>query len=312
MNQNFPSTQGSLSQQEPPTSAEADPWALLLDSLLVILRHWKLLIIGPLIAGAVAYAGSLLLPKSYRSYAYVGPLEEAMAKRSSTLIPSPVVVDAVLRKLSQRQPFSSMPPEEGRSYLASRIQFRPVQGADSRSSSLYVLEVLDAEPSRARDILTATVDSWLAAMKPPPEKLASLQRLREALEVQSADLSTAIAQLMAHPELFRPDIKTGYAPVNVADLIKLRTDGVAKSEELRSIVEGPGHDAIVLPPTMPVDPVAPAKGRIALVAAAIMFAGLVVILLFREVLVPALACSKYALGLRRLGGLFRREESAVG
>ncbi|MFZ2160220.1 MAG: hypothetical protein WAV72_29440 [Bradyrhizobium sp.] len=312
MNSNFSSTQGSLSQQEPPTSAEADPWALLLDSLLVILRHWKLLIIGPLIVGAVAYAGSLLLPKSYLSYAYVGPLDEATAKRSSTLIPSPVVLDAALRKLSQRQPFSSMAPEVGRRYLAPRIQFRPAQGADSRSSSLYVLEVLDAEPSRARDILTAIVDSWLAAMKPPPEKLASLQRLKEALEVQLADLSTAIAQLMDHPELLRPDIKTGYAPVNVADMIKLRTDGVVRSEELKSIIEGPGHDAIVLPPIMPVDPVAPAKRRIALVAAAITFAGLVVILLFRGVLVPALARSRYAAGFRRLGGVFRRGESAVG
>lgn len=300
-----------MSQQEPATSAEVDPWAVLLDSLLVILRHWKLLIIGPLIAGAVAYAGSFLLPESYRSYAYVGPLDEATAKRSSTLIPSPVVLDAALRKLSQ-QPFPSMTPEQARRYLMRRIQFKPVQGADPKSSSLYVLEVLDAEPSRARDILTAVIESWLAAMKPPPERLASLQRMKEALEVQLADLSTAIAQLMDHPELLRPDIKTGYAPVNVADMIRLRTDGVTRREEMKSIIEGPGHDIIVLPPILPVDPVAPAKLRIALVATAITFAGLVGILLFRGVLVPALARSRYAAGFRRLGGVFRREENPVG
>ena len=68
------------------SGGKIDPWVVLFEAILILLTHWKLLIIGPLMAAAVAYAGSFLLPKSYRSYAYVGPLDEAAAKRSAALI----------------------------------------------------------------------------------------------------------------------------------------------------------------------------------------------------------------------------------
>lgn len=126
MNQTISSTENPQSCDDLPNKAELDFWGLLLAALLVSLRHWKLLVFGPLIIGIIALAGSFLLPKSYISYAYVGPLNDEMARKSSALIVSPPVVDAALRKLSKSLP--AMTPDEGMRYLTQRIRFRSLQG----------------------------------------------------------------------------------------------------------------------------------------------------------------------------------------
>ena len=128
MNQNLAPKQDSL----PPhnlSGGKTDFLAALLDAIFIILEHWKLLVAGPLIAGAVAYASSFLLQKSYQSYAYLGPLDEGTGKKTSMLILSPMVLDAALRKLP-RPPFSSMTTDEGRLYLTQRIHFALIKGGD--------------------------------------------------------------------------------------------------------------------------------------------------------------------------------------
>lgn len=154
-------------------------------------------------------------------------------------------------------------------------------------------------------MLSAIIDAWLTAMKPPPEKLASLQRMQEAFEAQSVDVSQAIALLLTHPELLKADIKSGSMPNNVADMIKLRTDGIVKSEDLKSSIAGLGRDIVVVPPIVPAEPVGPAKYEIALMAVGITFVALLLVVVFRGVLVPVLNRSKYAPSFREIARAFR-------
>ena len=130
-------------------------------------------------------------------------------------------------------------------------------------------------------------------MKPPRDKLASLDRLKEALELQSTDLTTAITLVTQHPELLKADVKTGYAPVNVGDLIRLRTEGVIKSEEVRTAMAGLGNDIVVLAPTMPEMPVSTGKRLISMLAFGITFVLLSGMLLVTGLVLPALAISPY-------------------
>jgi len=303
MNQNVSTKQASLPQQELPGS-KLDIWAVLLDGLIILSGRWKLLIFGPLIAGALAYAGAFLLPKSYVSSAYVGPLDEATAKKTSSLILSPLVLDATLRKF-QRPPFSSMTLDEARLYLQERIGFALARGGDPKLASLYVLKAIDSQPARARDLLATILDSLLVAMMPAPDRIASLKRQQEIVDLQSADLSSAITRLMNHPELLSGDVKTGYAPVNVGDMIKLRTEGLIRSEDLREAIAGPSHDIIVSPPTMPTIAVAPSKRKIVAVVVASTLAFLIVLLLVRDLLLPLLAKSVYQPKLQRIGNALR-------
>lgn len=292
-----------MPQQELPES-KIDIWTVLLDALIILSDRWKLLILGPLIAGAIGYAGAFLLPKSYASSAYVGPLDEATAKKASSLILSPLVLDATLRKF-QRPPFSSMTLDEARLYLQERVGFALARGGDPKLPSLYVLKAIDSQPAHARDLLTVILDSLLVAMMPPPDRIASLKRQQEIVDLQSADLSSAITRLMNHPELLSGDVKTGYAPVNVGDMIKLRTEGLIRSEDLREAIAGPSHDIIVSPPTMPTIAVAPAKRKVVAVVVASTLAFLIVLLLLRDLFLPLLANSVYQPKLQRIGNALR-------
>jgi hypothetical protein len=301
MNQTTSAKQDSST---PPLSGgRIDPWDLLFDSVFVLLTNWKLLIIGPLIAGAIAYAGTFLLERSYRSYAYVGPLDEATATRSAALIFSPAVLDTALRALPDK--LFTVAASERSTYLKQRLRFKPVSAADPKSQQLYLFDVADSDPARARAILMAVIEAWLIAMKPPPDKLASLNRLKEALDIQASDLSLSIATLMQHPELLRADAKTGYAPVNVGDLVRLRTEGVVKGEELKAAMAGLGSDTVVLPPTTPGDPIGPVRRWIAMFTIGIAFIVLSALLLARGVFVPALARSAYGAKVRQLGDAIR-------
>ncbi|UPJ51981.1 hypothetical protein IVB30_11875 [Bradyrhizobium sp. 200] len=308
MNQQPPVKQHSSAQPLP--GGKVDPWDVLFEAFLVLLKHWKLLIIGPLIAGVVAYSGSFLLAKSYRSYAYVGPLDETLGKRSAALIQSPVVLDAAVRGLPEKL-FSPIPANQSRAYVTQRIRFRPIDAADPKLQQLYIFEAVDSQPARAQAILTAVIGAWMTAMKPPPGKLASLDRMKEAFELQSANLSTAIATLMQHPELLRADVKTGYAPVNVGDLIKLRTDGIIKIEELKAAMAGLGDDIVVLPPTMPEASVGASRRLIVMLTVGITFVVLSGFLLVRGLFLPWLVNSAYGPKVRQLGDVIWRRSPAA-
>ncbi len=287
MNQNLVSDHEPLPRPEQ-RPERADDWQPLSDVLLAILEHWRLLVAVPLAAGAIAYAGSFLLPKTYSSYAYIGPLDAGTGRQTLALMVSPPVLNVALQKLA-RPPLSSMTAEQGRRYLEERVRLTPASGADPKAPSLLVAEVTAEQPLLAHDILAAVIDSWLTAMKPLPDKLERLKRLQDAMAQQSSDLSKAIEQLMKRPELLSGDIKTGYAPINVAEMIKLRTDGLEKGEDLKATIAGLPRGVIALGPTMPERPVGPLRWKLAGVAIAGTLAFLIAAISLRELLLPYMA-----------------------
>jgi hypothetical protein len=112
--------------------------------------------------------------------------------------------------------------------------------------------------------------------------------------------------LTQHPELLRADVKTGYAPVNVGDLIRLRTEGIIRSEELKTTMAGLGDDIVVLRPTMPNAPLGPARRLIVMLAIGITFFALSGILLIRGLLLPWLINSAYGPKVQQLGDVIWR------
>lgn len=160
---------------------------LLLEAFAVLLVHWRLLVVAPLIAGALGYAGSYLPQKSYRSYAYVGPLDEDAAARSAALLHSPAVLGPALRGLPEGV-LSTIAADRREAYIGQRLQTQPNNAANPRLRQLYVIEAIDSDPSRAQAMLTSVVKAWVVALRPPPDRTASLERLKEAYEFQAATL----------------------------------------------------------------------------------------------------------------------------
>ncbi len=298
-----------LSPDQAPLGDESqDYWGALIDFTLTLVGYWKWLIAGPLIVGVATYAFVFWLPKSYVSSAYIGPLEEGVSQMVSTTLYSPPVLNAVLRKFPQ-YPSASWTDDERRRYLSDKIRFRSL--GDRKLSPLYLLEVEDKEPARAQGIAAALIAAWLVTTKPAPDRLASLERLVESNDSQLADLSVAISQLLNHPELLRPDAKTGYAPVNVAEMIKLRGESVKRSEELKAYIAGISSDLIFSPPTLPDTPVWPVKRELVFRAMGITLFVLLLFVLFRHMMSIGLASSVYGPKLKRIGNAMRWRQSQM-
>lgn len=271
----------------------------------MLLVHWKLLVIAPLIAGALAYAGSFLLQTSFASYAYIGPLDEDTATRSTALVYSPAVLEPAMRGLPEAV-LSTVAADQRMAYIRQRLQIRPTNAANPKLRQLYVIEAVDSDPARAQAMLTSVVKAWVVAMKPPPDRAASLERLKEAYEFQAATLGPTVLSLAKDPGLLKPDSRSEQGFRGLSELAKLRTEGVVRSEELKAALAGPGNDSIVLAPTVASTAVAPARLRYAAAAAGIVFAVLCAYFLARDVLLPALGNSAVGAEMRRIRARLRK------
>jgi hypothetical protein len=262
-------------------------------------------VVATIAAGAIAYfVGAFTVahpPKIFSSVAYLGPLDEAKAKYAGSVLHSGPVMKIALEKFAD-YPESGTPDRERREHLAKDIQFFPATGSDPKRPSLYVLEVSDADPARARAIASSLIDAWLATTKPLPEAAARLGRLLKTTETQISDLSTLINEFLKHPELLGS--KPGNMPADVASLIKLRADSIEKVEDIKSELAGIGTDVIFSPPTMP-DKAAPdAPGlspwRAIIKAMGITFVALVIIVLLRHILLLNMSSPIYASRMQRI------------
>jgi uncharacterized protein involved in exopolysaccharide biosynthesis len=133
----------------------------------------------------------------------------------------------------------------------------------------------DGDPRRAQSILNAILDAWLETLAPRPDSSARLGKALEASEAQAADLSQVISELKKRPESMFADVRNGYFPPNVADMIKMRTDTLARIIELQVLLRPGSRDLIFSQPTLPEEPSAPRKKLIVSISMAITFVGLI-------------------------------------
>jgi|GEM_PF-4334900 len=274
--------QGPASDERAVDDRDPDYWGTILDVIPPVLRAWKFILISTLAAGAIAYFMSP--PKAYSSVSYLGPFDEGRAKYVYSVVRSNPVLKAVLAK-TPNYPQQGMQDEDRRRYLEDHIQLYPATGSDPKRPSLYVLEVLGHDPSRLQPLLTALIDALLPATKPPPETAARLDRLLKAAETQTASLSTVIDELLKHSEQMVPT--PGYYPPNVADIVKLRADSIARAEDIKRELAGLSTDIVFSPPTVPDKSAPDAAGasprRTAVKTMGVTFAALVLIIVFLHI-----------------------------
>jgi Chain length determinant protein len=253
-------------------------WSVVaLDGLAVLVERWKFIVIATLIVGALAAGVALLLPRIYTSVAYLGPLEETNAKATEVVIQSPPVLDPVIEKFPQYRAGYSL--EDRRDYLSSKLYWKIVKGA-SPKSAIYTLSLDDREPERTQGMLNAILDRWLETLAPRPDNSARLGKTLEASETQADDLSQVISELKKRPDALVADIRSGYYPPNIVDMIKMRTETAARIIDLTQQLRSGSRDLIFKPPSLPEQPSGPNRKLIVAVAMAVTFFGLIIFFLF--------------------------------
>jgi hypothetical protein len=240
--------------------------ALCLGGLAVLVEHWKVIVVATLVAGVLAYGVCLLLPKVYTSIAYLGPLEEINAKATEVVIQSAPVLDPVIEKFPQYRDGYSL--ENRREYLNSKLSWKVVKGSPPKTA-IYTLSLDDRDPNRAQSMLSAILDRWLETLAPRPDTSARLEKTLEASEIQANDLSQVISELKKRPDALVADIRSGYYPPNIVDMMKMRTETAAKIVELTQQLRAGSRDLIFRAPNLPQEPSGPRKIIIVPVAMAV-------------------------------------------
>lgn len=256
----------------------------LLDLFLVLAENIKLLIVGPLAVGALAYAISYALPQMYTSVAYLRlpktsevsqdaetlPLVARSADAARALIFSPVILDKVIEKVQ----FGDGTLENRRRELANNIRW------ESSDSGPVVLSVSDNQPARAKAINDAVIDGWIDQTKPGPDQAERLKQKIELNDLQLNSVTTLIDRLTKEtPQLVIPGMQNELA-TSLAKLQADRNKLVAETDDAQRKLRGVSRDVILSSPTLPGGPSFPKKGKIAVysaLASGMILLGLVVL-----------------------------------
>jgi uncharacterized protein involved in exopolysaccharide biosynthesis len=257
-----PSLLGNLFKErnhpEPATVLQQRKQALSVGMLgTLVLENLKLLLIGPLIVGVIAFAIASALPKWYTSTAYLS-LDEAGAHSADSLMRSTPVLDKVLAKLNA-------PQESDRRSLDSAPRIVAAAGEIQATSKLFRLEYSGRDPRQAQKINTLFIEAWLDSTKPPPEKRKAIEAEIERRDSQARLISQLLDRLQKEaPSLIVQNQRELATPI--LNLIVKRDQNLDAITELRNSLNGLSSDVVFGQPDLPQAPSWPKKGYITILA----------------------------------------------
>lgn len=213
----------------------------LLDVLVVLAENLKLLVVGPLLAGACALGLSFVVPQTYDSVTIL----QADASIAS-LMTSDTVLDPVIKNLSLTK---NEPPGAARDRLREQVK-----ASVGRTDKLLTLTVSARTAQQAQAIATAVLEQTYRV-----SKLHGSQRTRTEEQLAAARERAKLAEAAATATGKRlgtlssglpagsgsSDIVRGYAELLTAQAAAL-TSAAAFAEKL----EGLGPAQLIQPPTL--------------------------------------------------------------
>ena len=265
------------------------------DLLVLLLRHWPLLLLVPVVVGTAAYGASHLLPRSYLSSAIVSltgarpdrPPRQTPLQAASMMV-SPLVLDPVIQHLGL---YPDLDRDRARALLASRVR------ATMGKELLVRLEVEGATPEEARRTAEAILEAWLRSLLPSEREKADLQRRLEVAAAGFDSTQKALSQLVVETPLAAGRREAG---LSVAAIGELRDRYLDQMLAIQRELEGMQREVIKQAPTLPTRPVKPRKLVLAASAAVASLFLLLAVLALRQLLELGRADPQGAEKLHRL------------
>lgn len=240
----------------------------LLDLLVVVAENIKLLILGPLTVGLLVWGLASAMPQSYVSRAILmlpasvhGQMQiQAQAQaleRAAVMMVSPLVLDQVI---------DSLKLPAGPSIEATRQQVGSQIKASAGKDGLLRLEVTGTSPTQAQTLANAVIDGWLKTTIPNETERADLMR-RLGYAKDSLDSVHRILSRLGDEGSASLNKSLTRNDGAVAAQLELKKRYMDEILEITHLQNGLSRDVVKQPPTLPVEPVAPRKGLIALLSA---------------------------------------------
>ena len=226
----------------------------LIDLLLVIAENIKLLVLGPLAIGVIALLAGFALPQSFTSQAILA----SAPPQAVTMMTSPLVLDPVIKILNFADGISI---EAARAKLAGQI--KAVIGKDA----LLRLDVTAKTPIEAQKNANLIIDAYLKSTAPGELDRADLEKRLTYAKTSLDSVRKLIERITSNGAgILNKPITLGEAGTSVVALGELQARYLGEVLSIPRTIQGLSRDAVIQPPTLPTEAVAPKKGLIAILA----------------------------------------------
>ena len=239
---------------------EEDREFSMLELMVVVAENLKLLILGPILTGLLAFAVTFALQQSFTSQAIlVLPASPQTPAQAAAMMVSPLVLDPVVRSLNL---------SEGRPIDVARIGLTKHIKATVGKDGLLRLEVTAGTPREAQAIGNAIIDSWLKSTVPGKLDVADLEKRLEFAKASLESVRRFQAQLTSDDgsSLSKP-LSRGEAGTSIVAIGELQARYLAEVLSIPRMLQGLSRDVVLQSPTLPTEPVAPKKSLIAALTA---------------------------------------------
>lgn len=246
----------------------------LLDLLVLVAEHWRLLIAGSLLAGAIAAGLTHFAPKTYVSEAILAlpasspppgsPSTHLVGKlqtpqQAAALMVAPQVLDPVIQQFKLAE---EVPVGDARKQLKNLIK------AEVDLNGLLYLKVGMPSPVRAQAVADAIIDQWMASTAPREEERAELERTLRLAERSLAATQQLVGRLANENanNLDKP-LTRGEASVPILAIGELQSRYLELVLETSRLLRGYTRAVVKQPPTLPSTPESADIGLVSLLTA---------------------------------------------
>ncbi len=225
----------------------------LLDLLQTIVDNLRLLVIGPLVAGLLAYGVALVIPKTYESTAILKS-EQNLAGQMLTAS----VLDPIAAKLGYTP---KMEADDARDKLKKEIK-----ASYNAKDKLVTLTVQATSPQAAQALANDVLAQVYAQTQPRDSAKQSLQKQLTQLQTREKELNQSAKILQRRLEQATgngvSEVAQGYAQL-IGVIEKTQENQIKVEKELKGI----DSSDLIQSPTLPTKKVAPKRSLVAILSA---------------------------------------------
>jgi uncharacterized protein involved in exopolysaccharide biosynthesis len=227
----------------------------LLDLLLVVAENLKLLVLGPLVIGLVAWLTAFAVPQSFTSQAIL----VSVPAQAAAIMTSPLVLDPVINSLTWPNDITM---ERARAKLASQVK------ATIGKDALLRLDVSANKPNDAQQIANLIINSYLKSTAPGALDRADLEKRLSHAQASLASIQKLMERITsAGLNVLNKPITLGEAGTSLVALGELQARYLGEVLAIPRTLQGLSRDAVIQSPTLPTEPTSPKKGLLAVLSA---------------------------------------------
>lgn len=239
--------------------ANTDDEISLLDLLVVLAENIKLLILGPIVVGALAVGVLQFIPKTYESTSVMNPEIEGdiyNGQFALAVLTSSQLIDAVNLKIGLR---------EGETLTQARKRtLKDITSSVGRQNKLLTLTTKGQTPEQAQALNQMLLLELFARTQPRGAELDRLQRLLQ--EERAAYEAGLKVQEVLRDRLTQTSGDTDAISRGYAELVQASLERQASIVALEREVQGYTDANVLQPPILPEEHVAPKSALITLLA----------------------------------------------